>query len=226
MKTPGIKDFVIWDTVNWARAIHYWEKHIPLRAEKLHCLELGSHQGGLSLWLKSHNHEVICSDLQTPEETASAYHKQFGITDISYQAIDATNITYKEHFDIITFKSMLGGASRGGNDKNKKIVLEQIHQALKPGGKLLFAENLEASFMHRYLRKKFIKWGQDWNYLKYNETKDLFSIFTDVKFVTAGFFGTFGRNEKQRRILGRIDNFTSPLIPKRFKYILIGVATK
>lgn len=226
MKTPGIKDFVIWDTVNWARAIHYWEKHIPLRTEKLHCLELGSHQGGLSLWLKSHNHEVICSDLQTPEETASAYHKQFSVTDISYQAIDATNIPYTEHFDIITFKSMLGGASRGGNDKNKKIVLEQIHQALKPGGKLLFAENLEASLMHRYLRKKFIKWGQDWNYLKYKEVNELFSDFKEVQFITVGFWGAFGRSERQRRFLGRIDNAYSFLIPGSCRYILIGIARK
>lgn len=226
MKEPGIKDFIIWDTVNWSRAIQFWEKHVPLSDMKLNCLELGSNQGGLSLWLRTLGHNAICSDLSTPEETASAYHTRFGINDITYEAIDATKIPYKDHFDIITFKSMLGGASRGGKDENKKIVLEQIHKALKPGGKLLFAENLEASAMHRFLRKRFIKWGQDWNYLKYREVEELFTDFKDVKFITVGFFGAFGRNESQRKFLGHIDSLLSFLIPKGCKYILIGIAIK
>ena len=225
-KRPDVRDFVIWDTVNWSKAIRFWEKQSQIQGGELNCLELGSNQGGLSLWLRSYNNKVTCSDLQSPEETASAYHHQFGVSDISYQSIDATDVPYEDVFDIIAFKSMLGGASRGGKDENKRIVLEQIHKALKPGGKLLFAENLEASTMHRFLRKRFIKWGHDWNYLNYQEAKELFNNFSELKFITVGFWGAFGRNETQRRILGRIDQVTSPIIPPKYRYIIIGIATK
>jgi 2-polyprenyl-3-methyl-5-hydroxy-6-metoxy-1,4-benzoquinol methylase len=226
MREPGIKDFIIWDTVNWSKAIYFWEKHVSLRDKSLNCLELGSNQGGLSLWLRSLGHKVTCSDIVFSKTKALDYHVRFGFNDISYEAIDATNIVYSDEFDIIVFKSMLGGASRGGKDENKKLVMEQIHKALKPGGVIFFAENLEASVMHRFFRRKFIKWGRDWNYLKYNETEELFSIFSNVNLITIGFFGTFGRNEAQRRLLGRIDTIFSFLMPRCFRYILIGIATK
>lgn len=226
MKNPGTKDFIIWDTINWSKAIKFWENNTAVEGKSYACLELGSNQGGLSLWLSQKGNQVICSDLESPAELASAYHGMFGVDNITYEAIDATNIAFHNHFDIIIFKSMLGGASRGGNDENKKIVLQSIHNALKPGGKLLFAENLEASGIHRFLRKLFIKWGKDWNYLRYKEVDELFSLFSDVKYKSAGFFGTFGRSESHRRFLGRIDSMTAFLIPKSSRYILIGIAEK
>jgi len=226
MNNPGIKDFIIWDTMNWSKAIHFWEKYLTQGEKPLQCLELGSHQGGLSLWLASKGHHVVCSDMQSPKEQASTHHAPFRMDNITYESIDATQIPYKEQFDIIVFKSMLGGASRAGNDKNKAIVLEQIHQALKPSGILLFAENLEATAMHRFLRKRFISWGKDWNYLKYRDVDELFSIYSEVKYSSVGYFGIFGRSEPQRRFLGRIDQAISLLIPKSCKYILIGMARK
>jgi 2-polyprenyl-3-methyl-5-hydroxy-6-metoxy-1,4-benzoquinol methylase len=163
---------------------------------------VGSNHGGLSLWLAQKGHQVICSDLDNPKSKAIKSHEKYDNLNISYQAVNALDIPYENEFDIIVFKSILGGVSRGGNQKNKKAALEQIYKALKPGGKLLFAENLTASKMHQFLRKHFIKWGADWNYLHIDEMEGLFSDFKKINYKTVGFFGAFGRSESQRRLLG------------------------
>jgi predicted nucleotidyltransferase len=80
--------------------------------------------------------------------------------------------------------------------------------------------------LHNWFRKKFINWGNRWNYLKYNEIEKLLSNFKDVEFETVGFFGTFGRSEWQRKILSRIDVLVSFMIPKNKKYIVYGIAKK
>ena len=106
--------------------------------------------------------------MESPQEFASNLHKKYGDENrIIYQTIDATRIPYENKFDIVTFKSILGGISRNGNNKLKKITLDEIHKSLKPKGKLLFSENLEASLIHKFFRKRFGKWGTEWNFLKY-----------------------------------------------------------
>jgi SAM-dependent methyltransferase len=136
--------------------------------------------------------------------------------------MDATNIPFENYFDVIVFKSILGGISN--NQQNKAKTLNEIHKALKSGGKLLFAENLEATRLHKILRKNFGTKG--WNYLKMNEVNDVFASFTSFKYTTVGFFGCLGRNEWQRNLLGKIDGILSWIIPNKSKYILIGVAEK
>jgi len=59
-----------------------------------------------------------------------------------------------------------------------------------------------------------------------NEIDDLFSSFSSLDYTTEGFFGCFGRNEKQRNILGKIDALLASVIPMKSKYIVIGVAVK
>ncbi|MEX2380186.1 MAG: class I SAM-dependent methyltransferase [Vicingaceae bacterium] len=226
MNKSLIKDIVDWDTVNWSKAIPFWEKHATLNQKPLKCLELGCNNGGLSLWLAQKGHEVVCSDLENPEMKAKSRHEKYGELQISYQAINALEIPFKNEFDIIVFKSILGGVSRGDNQKNKKAAVDQIHKALKPGGKLLFAENLTASKMHQFLRKHFIKWGADWNYLQMDEVDWLFSDFNKINYKTVGFFGAFGRSESQRKLLGKIDSVIDPALGSKIQYILIGVAEK
>src|SRR5688572_4503524 len=100
------KDIVDWDIVNWLKAIKYWENNFPIGNKKHRCLELGANQGGLSLWLASHKNSVLCSDIKSPKKYASVIHKKYDFAaSIKYAAIDATNIPYENHFDIITFKS-------------------------------------------------------------------------------------------------------------------------
>jgi SAM-dependent methyltransferase len=221
-----LQQIIQWDVQNWKKAIDFWELHFEPDKKNLKCLELGGREGGLSLWLSLKGHQVICSDLENPASKATHIHDKFKDLNITYQAVNALDIPYENTFDYIAFKSIMGGVSRNGNEGNKLKMIQQIHKALKPGGKLLFAENLEASPLHRFFRKKFVKWGSDWNYLKYDEVDELFAQFSSVEYTTIGFFGTFGRREWQRSLLGRLDAILNPLIKPRYKYILVGVATK
>lgn len=221
-----IKDIISWDVSNWSKAIPFWEGQADLNSRKLKCLELGGRSGGLSLWLAQKGHEVICSDLNNPESFAKALHDKYKTSTISYQAINALHIPYENEFDIVVFKSVLGGISRGGKNEYKKKSIEQMHKALKAGGKLLFAENLEASSLHRFFRKNFVSWGSDWNYLKISEVEPLFSNFKSLDYKTTGFLGTFGRSEVQRNFLGKIDSVFECLLSANQHYIVFGVAEK
>ena len=226
--TPNqLKDIIEWDIVNWSKAIPYWEEHGNLDGKKLKCLELGGRKGGLSLWLALKGHGVVCSDLNSPEADAKPKHQKYNLTNnISYQSISATDIPFKNELDVITFKSILGGICRNGNDELKKEIVDEIHNSLKPGGKFIFAENLKSSFLHQFFRKKFTNWGAQWNYLDYSEIKPLMSNFKKVNYTSVGFWGAFGRNEMQRKFLGRIDNWFEKIIPNKMHYIIIGVAEK
>jgi SAM-dependent methyltransferase len=227
MEKELLEDIIEWDIINWSKALKYWKSKIDIVSKNYYCLELGGRKGGPSLWLALNGNNVICSDLESPDEIASVLHKKYQCEDvITYEAIDATNIPYQDHFDIVIFKSILGGISRNGKDKLKAKTIFEIHKSMKPGGKLLFAENLESSFLHKFLRKQFVKWGDEWNYLKYADIDNLFSSFTSVKFITVGFFGAFGRTERQRQFLGRADNIFEKVVPQSSRYIVIGVAEK
>ena len=222
-----LKDIVEWDILNWSKAIDYWENKADLKTEKLNCLELGGRRGGLSLWIALKGHQVICSDLESPESEASQLHNKYKLSgNINYQSINAAKIPYENEFDIVIFKSILGSVCRGGNDKLKKEVIDGIHSSLKPNGKLLFAENLTSSFIHKFFRKKFTNWGSQWNYLSYTEIDHVFSSFSKISYTTVGFFAAFGRTEKQRNFLAKVDGIIGVLIPESSKYILIGIAEK
>lgn len=225
MNKETLKDIIDWDIINWSKALNYWEKHVDLQNKNFQCLELGGRKGGLSLWLALKGNNVICSDLENPEKDASIIHKKHNVN-IQYQAIDAANIPFQNHFDLIAFKSILGGIARNNNNALKQKVINEIHKALKENGVLLFAENTEASFLHKLARKLFVKWGAEWNYLKPEEIETLFSSFKSVQFITIGFLAAFGRNEAQRNFLGKLDRVIEKFVPKSKRYILIGVAKK
>ena len=226
MTSELLKDIIKWDILNWSKALDFWSNHVDLDNKNFECLELGGCEGGLSLWLAMKGNRVICSDLELPKAAASNIHKKYACNNwIDYQAIDATNIPYEKHFDVIAFKSILGGIGRR-NNALKKATIEEIHKALKQNGVLLFAENLEASFIHKFFRKHFVSWGNDWNYLKYQEIDGLFSSFKKISYITVGFTAAFGRNEQQRMLLGKFDRLLDYVIPSQRRYILIGIAEK
>ena len=196
-----VSDSVEWDVHNWSKALNFWEENVELDNKKLTCLELGSRRGGLSLWLAMKGNHVVCSDINSPEPMASILHKKYSLPGkIEYEAIDATKIPYENHFDIVVFKSILGGISRNGNLDLNKVVVDEIYKSLKPGGVLLFAENLVASRIHQFFRKKVTQWGY-WNYLQLHDVDELFDKFESVHFETAGFLGAFGSVEWQRKLL-------------------------
>ena len=222
-----LEDIIQWDVKNWSKALSLWTPYVQ-NGKHLKCLELGSNRGGLSLWLALQGHEVICSDLIKPGEKTEELHRRHNVTDlIKYEAIDAAAIPYENHFDIITFKSILGGI---GHDDNKAIqiqVIQQIYKALKPGGILLFAENLQGTSVHAFLRKKFIQWGNTWRYVSLQEMKDFLQDFSSYDIKTTGVLGAFGRSERQRNLLGVIDNILFNVVtPQNWRYIAYGVARK
>lgn len=221
-----LQDIISWDVYNWSRALSYWELHGEVNRPGQECLELGSRRGGLSLWLALKGHSALCTDLHLPTEEAAEVHRHYpAARSIRYDKLDAANIPYENAFDIVVFKSTLGGVS-AHNNALKRQTMDSIYRALKPGGRLLFAENLEGAWLHRFMRKRFVQWGRDWNYLRYNELATLFSSYASVTYETVGFFGAFGRSEKQRAWLGRIDRLVEKLIPPAKRSIVIGVAKK
>jgi SAM-dependent methyltransferase len=221
------KDIIKWDIKSWSKALSYWESH--LEWDKIqNGLELGGHEGGLSLWLALKGKNIVCSDLKDVQKTAEKLHLRYDITSlITYQDIDATDIPYENHFDVIVFKSIIGGIGRNDNYQIQHKVFNEIYKALKPGGKLLFAENLIASPFHQFLRKRFVKWGTDWRYVSVKEIEEFLIDFSSYKIKTTGVLATFGRNENQRNLLSSMDEFLlNKICPDKWKYISYGIAVK
>jgi len=146
---------------------------------------------------------------------------------VSYEKINALQIPYENEFDIVIFKSVLGGIGRNNNSKDITSAIENIYNALKPGGELLFVENLKGSPFHQFCRKKFIKWGKSWNYQSIESLREYTSIFNSLKYQTKGFLGAFGHGEKSRKLFGKVDTmFFDSITPQNWRYIFIGVAKK
>lgn len=221
------KDIVRWDVEAWSVALHYWENHVDWKKINA-ALELGSREGGLSLWLALKGIQVVCSDLENPQSVAEKLHTRYNVKQyIVYQSIDATDIPYTNHFDLIVLKSVLGGIGRNNNHARQQQTMHQIHKALKPGGVFLFAENLKASPIHQWARKNFVRWGKEWKYPSLNDMHGLLSVFSKYELKTTGVLSAFGRSERQRQILSKVDKLLlHHLCPDSWKYIAYGIAVK
>ena len=226
--SPGLKDIIEWDHTNWSVALYFWLKNTTVNLKDSYALELGARNGGLSLWLASRGCRVLCSDIGSPTEEAKNLHQNYQLDHkIAYAKIDATNIAGKNDFNIVLFKSVLGGIGRNDKKELQMVTMRQIYHSLKPGGELFFAENLKASPIHRFFRKKFVRWGSEWRYVTIEEMKEFSSMFSDFKYKTVGFLGAFGRTEWQRKILGILDRLIfNFIVPESWRYIIIGIAKK
>lgn len=121
-------DVVEWDVRNWWRAIRFWEKtHLFEDVQGKKVLDVGGRNGGLSLYWALKGADVVCSDIHADGfEQAKKLHKQYGLEGkIKYEIIDATKIPYQDTFDIICFKSVLGGVG-GGISKKRLCVLWRV----------------------------------------------------------------------------------------------------
>jgi SAM-dependent methyltransferase len=226
MTTQLTRDIIQWDVYSWSRALRCWDKHIQSRTKI--CLELGGRQGGLTLYLALKGKTMICSDLKNTRQTAEPLHRKYDISAlVIYEDIDATDIPYENYFDLIIFKSIIGGIGSNDDQARQRKAFQEIHKSLKTGGKLLFAENLSASPVHRWFRKKFVNWGSYWRYLSVNELEEFLSTFSTFELQTTGVLATFGRNERQRNWLARVDqHLLNRICPRNWKYIGYGVAQK
>jgi len=227
MEKELLRDIIQWDIKSWSRALSYWESNVEW--DKIqNGLELGGHSGGLSLWLTLKGKKIVCSDLKDIKKSSEKLHERYKIcSDVQYQDIDATNIPYENYFDIIIFKSILGGIGRNGYLELQQKVLDEIYKALKPGGKLLFAENLIASSLHQRMRKKYLNWGNYWRYVSITEMKSFLKAYSSFDMHTTGVLGSFGRTENQRKVLSTIDQIVlNKVCPDKWNYIAYGIAQK
>ncbi|CAQ83688.1 MULTISPECIES: class I SAM-dependent methyltransferase [Photorhabdus] len=223
-----LNDIIEWDINSWSKCLGFWLSRGKISLENAKVLEIGSHNGGLSLWASLNGAKVICSDLGGPNKKAYQKHKDYNLSDsITYENINALDIPYENELDIVLSKSVIGGIGRSNNVENQKIAISEIYKSLKKGGEYWFAENLSASPLHKILRSKFIQWGDEWRYITINEMNEYLHQFSSVEYITTGFISCFGRTEKQRKILNFLDRFIfSRIIPKKWNYIIIGVAKK
>jgi SAM-dependent methyltransferase len=222
--------YVQWDVRNWSRALDFWiETCRPSAFSGADVLEVGSRDGGLSLWFAEQGAaRVVCSDLGGPSAAARALHADSGESDrVEYAAIDATEIGLEDAFDVVAFKSVLGGIGGAGGFTAQERAVRSMYGALRPGGVLLLAENLVASPLHRYLRRRFVPWADRWRYVTIREMHGFLAAFSQVQSRTFGFAGAFGRNERQRSSLAKVDVAgLDRVVPADWRYIIAGVATK
>ncbi|NOY36867.1 MAG: class I SAM-dependent methyltransferase [Chlorobi bacterium] len=218
--------YIEWDVVNWSRALGFWRKHSSLKWQGIKVLEIGGRYGGLSLWLAEQGADVLCTDKEKIELPQHIIPENKISGKIRYERLDALDIPFDKDFDIILFKSVLGGIGRNNQPGKQRKAIGEMYKALKPGGELFFAENLTASPLHRFFRKKFVRWGSEWRYVTIQEMLDDLRLFSEIKYTTAGFLGAFGRTEGMRKFLGYFDRAGDRIVPSAWRYIIIGVAKK
>jgi SAM-dependent methyltransferase len=223
-----IQDIIGWDTATWSKALRVWDDAIRERANASPALELGAGRGGVSLYLALHGFSVVCSDIDSPELEARPLHQRYSVIErVSYQAIDATAIPFPDnHFDVVAFKSILGGIGGHGRQEALNKTIHEMHRVLQPGGFLLFAENMVGSRVHMFLRRHFVKWGHSWRYFTPADLEGMFGIFARHQLETTGFLSTLGRSEWQRSCLHFLDTVIDPLVTKRQHYLGFGWAQK
>lgn len=225
-------DVVEWDVPNWSRAIEAWKcggSKDNLKGKRV--LDLGGRFGGLSLYFALSGATVICSDLEFIKdgsvENAKALHNKYGVSSlITYEDIDATDIPYENEFDIICFKSIMGGVGYDNNYENQLKMMQQIRKALKPGGKCYFVENLVGCRLVQFLRKKLRPWGSHWRYISLDELAELTDGFKLVKRHTFGVIGLMGPNKLLSTILSSADKALEKVVKPHGRYILSCVLEK
>jgi SAM-dependent methyltransferase len=223
-----VRDIIEWDTGNWSRALTFWGRHTRQDLRSVKALEIGSGNGGLSLWIALQGGCCLCTDIGDPRLSAIAKHQFYGIADrIRYEALDALTMTYENTFDVVLFKSVLGGIGHHDGKDRQQSAMKAIYRALKPGGELLFAENLAASPIHRLLRRRCTAWGNYWRYVSLADMASLTAPFSEVEMAVCGCMGAFGRTERQKRLLGALDRiFIERIVPAKWRYLVFGVARK
>lgn len=220
-----MSDLVGWDVATWSAAFRRWDEVVADAPPVLRCLEIGAGPGGPSLWLARKGHDVLCTNQAMTVEIASPLHERHDYSgSIEYRTIDARELPFDGEFDVAVFKSVLGGV---GDLADQAKVVAGLHRALKPGGVLLFAENIRGTVVHQAARSlMFRRRRADWRFNSFYRLRRLLGAFPTVSMSTAGVTAVFGTTEGRRSALAKADRFLSPITPPSWRYMAYGVAIK
>lgn len=220
-------DILRWDVRTWAPALAAWQEAVGQQGRVLTCLEVGAGPGGPSLWLAAQGHRVICSNYSNTRGLAEPLHSRFPeVTTIDYRDVDMTDIPWESHFDVVVFRSVLGGVQPVGPVSQRQAI-EQIYKALKPGGILLFAENTRATVFHRIARGLARRRRSGpWSYPTNSQLADHLGRFSTVRMHHTGVLAMFGLTEPQRTALAAADEAVFNRLPRSWRYVAFGSATK
>ncbi len=219
-----LHDVIQWDVETWQRVLPHWRSVIEASSPH-RALAVGERQGGLSLWLANQAIDVLCTDVEEFGPATRALHERYGVTQrIRYRTEDVSELSLDDSsFDLVIFKSVLGAL--GTRERQLRAVAE-IHRVLRPGGALLFAENLRGTSVHGWLRRRHVRWASGWRYLTYPDDLALFGAFGRVDTRTTGLLATLGRTEAQRDALAKLDALVCAWVPPRWHYVLYGSCIK
>lgn len=222
-----LKDIVEWDVYTWRKAVIFWDAYIDahLIPDRMRVLEIGARGGGVSMFFAQKGFSVTCSDRGETFEQARALHAGHGVAEaMTYVDADCTCLPFgDESFDAVVFKSVLGSVGRDGHDERMEVALSELRRVLRPGGVLFFAENLSATRVHRAFRRRFSRWGTQWNYLSLPRVKALLQGFSQVEMHTYGLFGCFMKDHPLTKWL---DETCCKKEPSEAHYMCYGAAVK
>ncbi len=223
-----LRDVIEWDIATWRKAVQYWDRytdeHLPDPSAKT-LLEIGARGGGVTLMFALKGFECTCSDKGETFEQARALHAEYGVSArVTYVDADALALPFPDaSFDAVVFKSVLGAIGRSGHDENIDAAIAELYRVLKPGGVLLFAENMRATRLHAALRRRFKRWGNSWNYATPERMRALLARFAALDLHTYGCFSCFRMDHPLTR---RADELLCRKDPSPRHYMAYGAAEK
>lgn len=227
------KDIIEWDVLNWATILQLWQPIIDRYPKDSKILAIGERNGGLSLWMALQGYSVTCTDRSEPCENARALHRRYQVSDkISYKALDIVNgVLDDEKYDIIMFKSVLGGVKKiysqpeSRNVMARENAISNIYSMLNAGGYMLAAENLEGSKALHYLRMRNGK-HNNWHYFTPDELKEMCSVFPSVHLECFGIIPTLSPISFINKIIHLLNNYFLAWLPQSTRYIASVIACK
>jgi SAM-dependent methyltransferase len=222
-------DVVGWDVGTWSTAVRFWETVVEPMGGPLDVLEVGAGPGGVSLWLALAGHRVTCTNYDFTVEQAKPLHERYGVADrVEYRDLDILDLPYENRFDLVVFKSVLGGIPDSDLARHAE-AFAQVRKVLKPGGRLIFAENLRGTVIHQLARRIAyrVRRVHMWRYITLREYRRLLSDFEGVELRVTGFLGLFGQKESLRAALSRVDSaLLNRAVPASWHYVVYGTAVK